>query len=122
MKITRILAAACFALLVAEPALASQLKIQEFTKLGVTFNGVQPEIAPLPPIASQVVDFSGGVASSAVLNTATYYARLRCDVQCAVRVGTSPQTAATTDMTLSAGVAEYFAVPAGAVISVIASP
>jgi len=122
MSILRTLAAAFFVLLVTEASAASKLYISEFAALG-TASGAIAQVAQEPEVTNQLVDFSGGVASSAAFNTKTSYVRVVCDTQCAVLFGTAP-TALTSSKLLPALLPEYFAVPKGASykISVIASP
>jgi hypothetical protein len=77
-------------------------------------------IATLPSLRDQaVLDISGGVQSSAAVGADTRYVRILSEVRAAVRVG---GTATAANLTLAAGVPEYFGVTAGAVLSVIASP
>lgn len=118
----RLFFTAVFALLVSQASAANKLYISEFAALGVA-SGAIAQVAQEPAVTNQLVDFSGGVASSAAFDTKTSYIRVVCDTQCAVLFGTAP-TALTSSKLLPALLPEYFAVPKGASykISVIASP
>lgn len=108
-------------------AQASLLYISEYiypmgTRLPGQSGSIQVvQIAQEPSTDQSPVDFSGGAASSATFAATTTMVRLWCDVQCSIKIGTSP-TATNANKPLSAGAAEYFAVPAGAKVSVIANP
>lgn len=117
MKIIRFLAALCL-VLVAWPAWAANIYITEFAVLGTAQSGV-PQIAALPPLAHQKVDFSGGATNAAAVGAATKYIRIHCDAACSIRVG---GTADVTYMRIPLDGVEYFGVQPGAVISVIANP
>jgi hypothetical protein len=119
----RFIAAALLALFafVMPAEAASRLFISEYNGIGIT-TGVVAQIA-VEPSKDQVVDFSGGVTSSAAVSNNASYVRLICDTQCSVQFGTAP-TATTSTKLLSAGVPEYFSIPKGQAykISVIANP
>lgn len=118
----RLFATAFFALLVSQASAASKLYISEYSAVG-TASGTVAQIGAEPAVTNQLVDFSGGVTSSAAFNSATSYIRVVCDTQCAVLFGTAP-TATTSSKMLPALLPEYFAVPRGQSykISVIAAP
>jgi hypothetical protein len=118
----RPLMVAFLALFATQATAASKLYISEYAAVGVA-QGTVAQVAAEPILANQLVDFSGGVASSAAFNAATSYVRVVCDTQCAVLFGTAP-TALTSSKLLPALLPEYFAVPKGSAykISVIASP
>jgi hypothetical protein len=119
----RLIAAALFALFASMgTAQAAKCSVGEYNAAGFA-SGVPIQVAGEPHITTQVVDFSGGVASSAAFNAATQFIRLWCDTQASYLVGTAP-TAATTDNGVAALVPEYFSVPTngGYKISVIARP
>lgn len=78
------------------------------------------QIARLPEVTTQQVDFSGGATQSSAFNVDTRFVRLYSDVDCHVLAGANP-TATTAKMPLSAGVAETFGVDPGHKISVIAA-
>jgi hypothetical protein len=66
-----------------------------------------------PPVAEQVVDYTGGVASSAAFNAKTRLVRIAADSICSILFGTAP-TAATTNQRFAAGQTDYKGVPIGA--------
>jgi hypothetical protein len=118
----RLLAIGVFALLATAANAASKLYISEYAAVGAA-QGTVAQVAAEPVLANQLLDFSGGVTSSAAFNAATSYIRVVCDTQCAVLFGTAP-TATTSSKMLPALLPEYFAVPKGQSykISVIAAP
>jgi hypothetical protein len=69
----------------------AKLYISEYANLA-QFSGAVPPIAPEPSPTTQVVDFSGGVTSSAVFSTATRFVRLHTDAICSFRFGGSAAT------------------------------
>lgn len=117
MNIMRLLAVAIFALLSA-PALAANAYITEFSALGTANNGA-PQVATLPPVTHQKVDFSGGAVNATAFNVQTKYVRIHCDAACSIRVG---GTATITYMRIPTDGIEYFGVQGGDVLSVIANP
>ena len=108
-------------LLLSTPVSATKLYIREYSALGTQKQGDSPQIGAEPAQVDQVIDFSGGVTSSAAFAGSTRFVRLWCDVQCSVKFGTAP-TAANTNAPLSAGSAEYFGVTSGDRVSVITNP
>lgn len=66
-----------------------------------------------PPLAEQVVDYSGGVAASSAVNAQTRIVRIHTDAICSVLFGTNP-TATTAKGRMIAGQTEYRGVPVGA--------
>lgn len=115
----RLIASAIFALL-ATNAQAAKLYVSEYKEVG-NAQGHVAQIALEPVIADQVVDYSGGVASSNAFKGSTQYVRVLCDTQCSVQFGTAP-TATTSTKLLPALTAEYFGVSPGFKISVISNP
>jgi len=77
------------------------------------------QCAKEPPVAEQVVVFSGEAKSSA-FNQFTRLVRLHSDAICSVKFGKNP-TATTDSRRMSAGVTEYFAVESGFKVSAIAN-
>jgi hypothetical protein len=75
--------------------------------------------AQLTPVASQVVTF-GASTQSAELNANTRFVRVRSDAACHIVVGMNP-TATVDDAPLGANETEYFGVPPGYKIAVIAA-
>jgi hypothetical protein len=84
-----------------------------------TANNGAPQVATLPPVAHQKVDFSGGATNAAAFNAQTKYIRIHCDAACSIRVGA---TATTTYMRIPLDGIEYFGVQGGDVLSIIANP
>lgn len=119
----RLLAAALVLIGLSSPAFAvTRVWISEFSSIPISNNGGPVnQVGQLPAVANQQLDISGGVQSSAALNTATRFVRIVCELQCAAKVG---GTAATTDTLIPALKPEYFGVPPGAAvtISVILAP
>jgi hypothetical protein len=83
------------------------LYITEFTTEAVDSLGRIMPVAKMPAIAEQVVVFTASSGQSATLNDNTTLVRLQADGNCSVAVGVNP-TAATSNMRLVAGQAEYF--------------
>lgn len=115
----RLIAAALLALF-ATQAHAAKLYISEYNLIG-NASGHIAQIANEPVIADQVVDYSGGVASSTAFKGSTQYVRILCDTQCSVQFGTTP-TATTSTKLIPALTPEYFGVSPGFKISVISNP
>ena len=63
-----------------------------------------------PPLATQVVDYTAGAASSAAFNAKTRFVRLHTDAICSVAFGASP-VATTAFPRLAAGQTEYRGIP-----------
>lgn len=122
MKSVRILAAALLWLLASQSAFAAKVHIAEFNRLPDAADNTRPPIAPMPALAKQLVDFSGGVTSSSAFGTTTRYIRVNCDTRCAIEIGAGPQTATTSSMPLGPDAPEYFGVSPGHILSVIAAP
>jgi hypothetical protein len=113
-----LIAAAAFACLAASPCYAANAYIAEFSALGTAIFG-PPQIAPLPPLVNQKVDFSGGAASASAFGSQTKYIRLHCDAACSYSVS---GTATTASPRIPLDGVEYFGVQPGQVLSVIANP
>lgn len=94
----------------------SKLYISEHATLAQ--NGTA-QVVIEPALAVQVVDFSGGVASSAAFNAQTNIVRVHADATCSVRFDGSAAT--TSYPRMSAGQTEYFGVQPGSKLSVIAN-
>lgn len=77
-------------------------------------------VPTMPPIAQQKVTFTGTAGVSAAFNVATRTIRVQADGICSVRVFSGATSNATvSDMRLTAGQTEWFAVAPGAKISAI---
>lgn len=94
---------------------------QNEATVGTTRVPVAPEAGTN---TDQVVDPSGGVASSSAFQKSTNLVRLICGASVSFVFGASPQTATTSNAPLPAMTQEYFAVVPGQVVSIIlnASP
>lgn len=121
MMILARLAIAIGCLLAAQPALASQCFISEYSRLGITIAGVQPPISSEPSITDQAVDFSGGATQSAAFSATTYFIRVWCDAQASLAFGSNP-TATTANMPIGAGAPEYFGVNPAQKMSAVSHP
>lgn len=120
--INRLLAAVVL-LLVASPSwAANKCFISEYARLG-SVNGAPtpPQIALLPSITEQVVDFTAGATQSAAFNAGTYFIRVWCDTQASILGGTNP-TATINNLPIASAAPEYFGVIPGQVVSIIAHP
>jgi hypothetical protein len=117
-KLTAVLAALCLVLFNAQ-AFAANAYITEFGVVGTAANASQVQIAALPPLNHQKVDFSAGAANATAFNAQTKYIRVHCDAACSIRIG---GTATTSYLRIPTDAAEYFGVQPGAVLSVIANP
>jgi hypothetical protein len=93
------------------------------TEFGILANTAaaagEAQIAPLPALARQNLDTTGGVQTSAAFGRGTFFIRVVCEVQCAI-AGTG--TATVNDTLLPAYTPEYFGVQPGSTISIIAAP
>lgn len=97
-----------------------KLWITEYATAGADSTGLPMPIASHPPAAVQTpVDISGTSAQSAAFSAKTRFVRLRSDATCHFLVGSNP-TATTNSTPLDANSAEYFEVPAGQKLAVIA--
>lgn len=95
----------------------ANLYISEFAVLATAQSGTA-QAAAQPAIATQKVDFSGGVASSAEFNSQTRFVRLQTDAICSVRFG---GTATTSYPRMAADQTEYYGVQPGSTLSVISN-
>jgi hypothetical protein len=117
--IKRIFAAACFALL-STSAFAANAYISEYATLASTSSGgAAAQIASLPSLTNQKVDFSGGVATAAAFGSTTKFIRIHCDAACSFLIG---GTATTSSPRIPLDGVEYFGVLPFGVLSVIANP
>lgn len=99
----------------------SKLWITELQMIGPANSGAQGQIPLMPPVNVQTpITMSGTSQQSAALAKGTTFVRLRADAACHIAVGISP-TATTNDTPLEANSPEYFGVPAGHKIAVIAA-
>jgi hypothetical protein len=99
-----------------------KLYVTEFARMASHVIGDgQAQIATLPAIAEQSVDFTAGAAASETFNTATNYIRIHADAPCSVLVGDAP-TATTGKLRLAKDQTEYFEVGTGQKISAVSNP
>lgn len=87
----------------------SKLYVTEYQLLAP----IEGSVALIPkeaPLAEQVLDYSGGAASSAAFNKATTFVRIHTDAICSVLFGTAP-TATTSTQRLAAGTTQWHGVP-----------
>jgi hypothetical protein len=116
----RLFLAFVFSMIAGDAFATQRVWIAEFGLLAQTGAAQgQAQIAPLPVLAKQQVDTTGGVQTSAAFSKSTFYIRVVCEAQCAVS-GTAPATV--TDILLPPYTPEYFGVLPGSTISVIAAP
>lgn len=113
----RILAALLICVLSTQ-AFAANAYISEFEAMGGASNGV-PQVAALPPITHQKVDFSGGATSATAFRATTRFIRIHCDAACSIRVNSA---ATTSYLRIPTDGVEYFGVNPLDVLSVIANP
>jgi hypothetical protein len=97
----------------------SLLYIEEFSTNAKGFSGPL-QVPEQPADATQVVDFSLGVAQSAQFNASTMFVRIHTDVVCSRLFGSNP-TATTVSPRMGAGDTEYHGVTPGLRVSVIAN-
>jgi len=83
--------------------------IAEFASMPIR-NGNNQTMAPVPPLAEQTVDYTAGVAASAVFNAATKFVRVHVDSIASVAFGAAP-VATVNNMRLAASQTEYFELP-----------
>jgi len=110
------------ALLIADSACASTLKIREYTRLGTSSTGgSSPQIAQEPGHDMSPVTFTGTPGSSAAFAPDTNLIGIIADAQFCYKVGGSP-TADTTMLYVPATTMLYIGVSGRDKISVIACP
>jgi hypothetical protein len=103
--------------------MVSKLYVAEYAELQIGPAGRHGQVPLEPPVAEQVVDFSGGVAASNAFNAATRLVRLHADSICAIEFGTNPTViaaGATGTARMAANQTEYYGVPLGAGLKVSA--
>jgi len=86
----------------------SKLYISEYARVTAA-SGPGTAVAQVPeepPLATQVVDFTSGVAQSAAFNAKTRFVRLQADAACSLRFAANP-TATTNDPRLPADQVEF---------------
>lgn len=100
----------------------SKLYVTEYAEVTILSSpGNQPlQIAKEPPIAEQVVDYSGGVTASSAFNAATRFVRLTTDAICSIAFGAAP-TATTSTQRMAADTVEYKGVLPAQKVSAIAN-
>ena len=96
----------------------AKLYISEFSVLASGQGGVA-QAAAQPPLAVQVVDFSGGAAASSAFSAQTRFVRIHTDAVCSVRFDGS--TATTSYPRMAADQTEYFGVQPASKLSVISN-
>lgn len=94
----------------------AKLYISEYATLAQ--NGTA-QVVIEPPLAVQVVDFSGGAASSSEFNAQTNIVRVHTDAICSVRFDGSAAT--TSYPRMAAGQTEYFGVQPRSTVSAISN-
>lgn len=95
----------------------AKLYISEYEALAGAQTRDPTQAAAEPAIAVQVVDFSGGAASSATFGSQTKFVRLHTDAICSVRF--DGQAATTSYPRMATDQTEYFGVQPGSKLSVI---
>lgn len=88
--------------------------IAEFAQLMPSPVGAQGQIAMQPPLAEQVVTFTGTAGLSAAFNAQTRVVRIHVDGIASILFGTAPTAVAQTNARLAANQTEYFGVPVNA--------
>jgi hypothetical protein len=97
--------------------MAQRVWITEFAAVKVE---APAPFANLPALVHQpVLDVAAGAVTSAPFNAQTRYIRIVCETRCAIRVGA---TATPSALLLPAYLPEYFGVPPGQTISIVAAP
>lgn len=96
----------------------SKLYISEHAEIGEAQTGGSAQVAVVPPIAVQVVDFTAGAASSAAFNAKTRFVRLHADAICSIRFD---GVATTAYPRMAADQTEYFGVESSIQVSAIAN-
>ena len=97
----------------------SKLYISEFERPHDGFAAGMPAVQ-VPEIVTQVVDFSGGVATSLPFGPNTRFLRIETDATCSLAFGKS-SPATTGNMRLAGNKTEYFFVTPGDQVSAIAN-
>ena len=92
------------------------LYLTEFGNVMV-IDGVRQPMAPMPPLAEQILAIGAGATSSA-FNVSTTYIRVCADAACSIAVGAAP-TATVVKLRLPGNSVEYFAVSPGQKLAVI---
>lgn len=91
----------------------SKLYVTEYASIVPQQLGSVIPICDSPPLATQVLDFSGGHAESSAFNAKTRMIRLSPDAICSYLVSSGGTAAGTSDSRLAAGAVEYLGVPIG---------
>lgn len=99
------------------------LYLTEYAEVHIGGAGRVGQIPTEPPLAEQKIDFSGGVAQSALFSAQTRLIRMHTDAPCSVLFGTNP-TATILTGRLAGSQTEFRAVPVGGTfrVSVISNP
>lgn len=97
----------------------SSLYIEEYVTSAIGARG-PVQCAQQPPIATQKLDYTAGVAQSAAFNAQTLFVRISADTPCSFAFGINP-TATVASAQLNADESEYFGVIPGHKVSVIAN-
>ena len=88
------------------------LRIQEYVEIGRT-TGAGVPVGMEPPVANQKTTYTSTSVPSAAFNAKTNFVRLIATGDTLVKFGTGTPVAATAEMFIKAGVAEYFGIPVG---------
>ncbi len=95
----------------------AKVYITEHMSPKVAFGNSLP-MAPMPPLATQVVSITGTSQQSAVFDENTKFIGVHADAACSVEFGADP-SATTNSRRLAANATEYFTVTAGHKLAVI---
>jgi hypothetical protein len=88
--------------------------VTEFAEMAIGPAGRVGQIVQQPPVASQVVSFTGTAGTSAAFNAKTRIVRVNVDSISSILFSTAGTAAvANTDARMAAGQTEYFGVPQG---------
>lgn len=91
----------------------TKLYIAEYVRLTSVMGpgGVVAQAPEEPPLAEQVVDYSGGAAASSAFNSKARFLRVHTDAICSRLIGTAP-VATTSKARMSAEQTEFIGLPA----------
>lgn len=96
----------------------TKLYIQEFDGVASTDNDGAIDTFPQPPVATQVVDYTGGATPSVAFNARTQFVEIHTDAICSILFGATP-VATTSSPRMAANETRKYGVVAGQKVSAI---
>ena len=97
------------------------LYISEYAKAAIDNRGLSVPAGQEPAITTQVVAIGAGSVASTAFTSATKFVRLHTDTACNFAFGISPTAVADVSPRMAANQTEFFGVPHGYAVAVIAA-